>query len=663
MREEFLHLLNTVRNPFLQDRVDSAWDLVLVDVEAINRTAFEQSLRSIRNVHNESQSRGLVLHGETGSGKTHLLQRLRRRVQREATGWFIYVPLLTHPDRFFRHLLACLVNDLIRGSHEQQGLSQIELIVGRQLMDQPGASLEEVAAWWQGVQTEHPPGSALFTFLEEPLEALVFRLQLDPEVITVLRHYLARHHRFEAYTWLLGKAMQEEAVNRISAADTLDDEDRAKWAIVTFSRLAGHRFAIVLAFDQLEGLQIDPSDRYGLRAYANGVVTLITECRNLAPISCVQTYFLQVLREAIHEAHYHRLAQDQAALTLLNREMAMELVARRLEASEDLQQIRTMLQEQDRVWPLQREQIEALVPSGGVPSGGVPSGGISARMLLRDCREMFEKRRRELTGTRPPPPPPPSGLRECWEAVFEEELQRPQPKLDEGVYADGLLRLLDIIQRPGSQGERSNIRDVDLLIQRGPERIGVAVCHAEHMTSLAARLKRLIEIIQRDQVTRLLLIRDERLPISPTATVTQERLRQLQEAGHRLIRPPAEAYAALAVARRLLAEAAAGDLTVDDRTVVPDELKRWLAENLPIPLRDFLDDVLGDQVEREKEPLERLQEHLKGWWILRVTDVTRELGFSEQEVSSIAARNPQVMGYLAGPPSLVFVHPEGVERV
>jgi len=323
--------------------------------------------------------------------------------------------------------LRLLNTDLIRHQEGQQGPTQIEMIVGRQLMDQPGASLEEVAAWWQGVQTEHPPGSALFTFLQEPLEALVFRLQLDPEVITVLRHYLARHHRFEAYTWLLGRALPEEKVDLLGASGTLD---------------------------------------------------------------------------------------------------------RRLEASEDLQQVRSMLREQDPLWPLERARIEVLVPPEG----------ISPRRLLWNCRELFEERRRELSqpDTRPPLPPPRDSFRECWEAAFEEELQRPQPKVDEGVYADGLLRLLDIVQPLGTRGERSRIRDVDLLIERGPDRIGVAICHAEHMTSLAARLRRLIDVVQGGQLSRLLLIRDGRLPISPTATVTQERLRQLQEAGHRLIRPPNE---------------------------------------------------------------------------------------------------------------------------
>jgi hypothetical protein len=144
--------------------------------------------------------------------------------------------------------------------------------------------------------------------------------------------------------------------------------------------------------------------------------------------------------------------------------------------------------------------------------------------------------------------------------------------------------------------------------------------------------------------------------------VTQERLRRLQETGHRFLRPPVETYAALAAARQLLAEAAAGDLAVEGQTVPPEELKTWLARHLPEALQSFLEAVVGEQVEPDQEALERLQELLQGQWILRVADVTVQLSFTEQWVASLAARYPQVIGYLAGPPGLVFLHPEGVVR-
>jgi Tfp pilus assembly pilus retraction ATPase PilT len=66
-------LRRTLRNPFVQNRVDSAWDAraIAADVPAINDDAFQQVLRTIADVRSSRQSHGLLLAGEPGSGKTH----------------------------------------------------------------------------------------------------------------------------------------------------------------------------------------------------------------------------------------------------------------------------------------------------------------------------------------------------------------------------------------------------------------------------------------------------------------------------------------------------------------------------------------------------------------------------------------------------------------
>ena len=85
-------LLAGIANPFILDRVDSPWQEGVHDVPEINRTAFQSCLKSIEEVHLGNQSRGLVLHGEPGAGKTHLLQRLRLYTQKEPRTWFVSIP-------------------------------------------------------------------------------------------------------------------------------------------------------------------------------------------------------------------------------------------------------------------------------------------------------------------------------------------------------------------------------------------------------------------------------------------------------------------------------------------------------------------------------------------------------------------------------------------
>ena len=89
--------LSEIPNPFLQERVDSPWQEIFYDDDQINRTAFERCLEDTRAVRQLKASWGLILHGEPGSGKTHLLQRLRLFTRKDPRTWFIYVPPFPSP--------------------------------------------------------------------------------------------------------------------------------------------------------------------------------------------------------------------------------------------------------------------------------------------------------------------------------------------------------------------------------------------------------------------------------------------------------------------------------------------------------------------------------------------------------------------------------------
>ena len=69
-----------VPNPFQLNRIDSAWEGQFTDVPEINSAAFQQCRQSIEAVRTTGQSRGLLLTGEPGSGKSHLLRRLRQAI-------------------------------------------------------------------------------------------------------------------------------------------------------------------------------------------------------------------------------------------------------------------------------------------------------------------------------------------------------------------------------------------------------------------------------------------------------------------------------------------------------------------------------------------------------------------------------------------------------
>jgi hypothetical protein len=629
----------SVLNPFVSNRVDSAWDPDAVDVEAINHTAFERCSETIELVRSTGRCRGLLLSGEPGSGKTHLLQRLRRHVQHDGRDCFVYVPPVSGPDRFFRDLLQHTVQDLV-GSRTGSPTSQLETLLVRELL-RAEKKIPITAAFWADVRKRHAPGPALFSWLEGPMEKLCTQLELDPYVTRVLRHYLAEHRRSDAYAWLLGRSVPEEVLARLGVGRTLEEDADAMHALVTLSRLAGAHSVLVLAFDQLEGLQVDEKDQQGLRAFAAGLARLFVTCRNIATICCVQTYFKQDLERAVPPAHMDRLAQDQGALTPLENHSAMELVAHRLAAESELKEVRQTLGVSEPLWPLHRKDVEQ----------AVTTGGISARRLLNHCRDRFEEWRRGETVV----PLPTESLHEIWETRIEQAAAGPA---DEGVLADGLLKLLDA-RSPG-KSKRGSERDVDVVISAPEGEIGVAVCHAENMSSLAARLKRLQTIAGSGRFKRLVLVRDERLRISPSAKATHDRLDALRAAGHTLLRPPAEAYAAVAAARQLLADAAAGDLSLNGQPVASEDLKAWLANNLNAPAAQLLDALGGIEDAKSDDIVERVQELLEGQWVVTASDIAASMGLDEAALVRRLTTQQRAVGVLTGPPTVLFLRPEGL---
>lgn len=669
-QQQIQELLAGLLNPFLQDRVDSPWQETFQDVPDINKKAFQSCLNSIEAVYRWNQSRGLILHGAIGSGKTHLLQRLRFFTQKEPRTWFIYVPPFTGPGRFWRHLLERFFYDICQRSKQsdippkeiqgeglkeegpgQGPLTQIEEALTRHLMGRPLDSTQELARWWTHICKKDPPGEPLFQRLQPTFNNLTVQFRLDPDVMKVLRHYLTWNNRSIAYAYLIGRDLPEEDLKVLGVKQSLDDEERARQAVLTFCQLAGPRFTIIMAFDQIEGLQLTVKDLDGLRTFGNNTVNLMSECQNLLILTAVQTSFLGTLDEALHKSYYHRIAQDESVLDLLTKDSAKRLIEFRLTTQRELLDIKQKNPGRGGLWPFTAEQIEQLIPIGG----------LSARELINKARHIFDNLLLPFRPLRLPQPIE-EIITNYWKQQVEKALEKPITRLDEGVYEDGLLKILQVRPPKGYKIHRGTERDLHVVMEGRNQKVGISVSNSENMTSLAKHLGRLQELVDKKRVTRLIFLRDGRLPISTTATVTQQRLRELKQKGTQVVRPPAEAYAALNVLRELWNKAAENDLTIGDSTVSMGELQKWLMEKTPRHLQELIDACQEVAVPRGEDWADKLLENLIGQWMMPLEDAAQKLSMPEGELARLVIETPDVAGLLAGPPAVLFLNPEAVSR-
>jgi hypothetical protein len=644
-----------VRNPFLLDRVDSAWDgesaeiapiNERADVVSINERAFAQCKDTIETVRATRQSRGLLLAGEPGTGKSHLLHRLRRAVLASGEDCFVYVPPVAATGALFVELLRCLVTDIVKQPH-QGAATQLELMVAGALR------CEDIAFTplqrWMDIRRSCQPGAALFTRLEGPFEELVLRTQIDPDAALVLRHYMAGYQRLDAYRWLTAKSVPEDVLTRLGVTRTLEEDADARQALFAISRLAGPRSVLVLAFDQVEGMQARPDDLEGVHHFGNAVADLLIHCRNIVAISCVQRYFYDDLKKFLPLAHMHRIAQDVEQIQLLRRTEALTLVEARLLADPELARARTALNEQ-ALWPLDSGKFAVALPAG------LDEAGLPARTILNLARKLFDAWQHGTSSgpiTQPPPDDLYAQFRKRQEAAASESP-------DEATMADGLLKLLDLI-RP-NHVRRSQIRGLHMEVQESAGMMAISVCHAQNMNSLVSRLKRVRAALGKS-IARVVIIRDARLPISPKATATQDCLRELQDSGSRLVRPGAATYAAVVAARQLLADAMAGDLSVDGRTVSPDDVRQWLLKNIPTDVQDLVAELDGAADSAPpNDVLEKLRAALEGTWVRALEEACVESGVALDSAMTALLSGQSMVGHIRGTPAVIFVRPDGLSR-
>jgi hypothetical protein len=663
--------LGSLPNPFRHAIVTDPWQSPGVDVPEIHARAFAACCKALESVREEARSISVLLHGEAGSGKTHLLARLRRHwtghpspgldpIQPEVV--FIAVRLQTGPQRLWRYLRRSVAEDLLRTSDD--GVTQLERILLRRFAEIRPADAD-LLLWWAWLGQQYPNPVDLEQVLDDLLERLDPDGGLGRDLCKVLVHLLLKRRRRDARAWLRGDPLPESALSALSlggAEDDGDQEDQARQVVVALCRLAGPKIPVVFCFDQIEALQIEPRDDAALFAFGQLVMALFQETRNALLITCVQSAYLDHLKRsvcvgsepAIRDAAWARLAVHQASLNPLRWEEAVLLVGARMEGLPELAAARP--EHAEPLWPLEEGRLRTEVGHGD-----------TARRILSLSAELFDAAAR-----RPAVPREPAEhfLERTWQERLERCVAANRPEQADAILVHGLPLLVHALGRPWSPSD-AHLRDIDVLLEGSDGRVGISLCNHRDLRGLWRRLRRLPDHLRHRKLEKLVLVRDARLPIGQQAVKVHRYLDELRNQGAQWVRPSAEALAALDALRGLLSDAKAGDLANKGETVTPQTVQQWLAAHLPAALRDLLEEVVsypgvGGSVSVQ-DVFDRLMERLDERPVMTLEDAAAGLGIPLIELGSCVLNQAQHVGYLEGPPAVVFrlvateVEPAGSE--
>jgi hypothetical protein len=500
-----------------------------IDVQEINREAFEACRRLIEDVRSQHSSGALTLFGDAGTGKTHLLGRVRRWLGIGPESLFVPVRMDTSARMLWRHLRRNLADALLR----------------------LGASGERA--------------------LDRLLRAKRAELDGLPErdLAIVLQNLLSGNHVRDAAAWLRGQELPESTLIRMDLAQPGPEENQeasSRNAIVSLCSSIDPGI-VVFCLDQWEALQTFANDRDGLFAAGQAVSFLHDPpLRNVCIICCVQSGFMHEL-ERLDEAIQQRLLRRRQGIHLLDWDKARRLISARLDDVPALSELRRG--HDSALWPLSEAPIRPVFTANAAP----------ARKVISQCKDLFDQWR---TGEESQIEPFDAFL----QRMLEERMTPVEPADAEAVLRNGLPLLLNAVATSPTVPRKGAF---DFSLHNGQQLI--AFCNQANGASLAARLRKIGEAWSTSGGQRLLLFRDARLPIGAKADKTRQRLKSIEEKGGRLVALSQESVESLAALRRLLADAQSGDLAYRGDPVSSTRVEQWIAGHLPTTLEPLVSEI------------------------------------------------------------------------
>ena len=335
-------------NPFLSGQVSDPWGAA-VDVATIHDAPFRDLVRGAELARHERTGLGVVVWGEAGIGKSHLLARLCRWAEQkdeEGRDRALYVFLhnvQTAPERLPRYVLKCVLSRLTLGRPGAfHGTPLYWLVTG---------SLKKALAGFPIAGELPSADEARWAFLRmaDRLTRENRNLGADARSVfeVLFRFFLGAYklHRLDgderearlAVRWLSGEELDQEETGRLGLAPgrgpdepaALPDEQAIHTVLVVLAELAANRGqSFLLCFDQVDNL----SDGQ-IQALAQFQHTLIDHARNLLVVtSGVKSKLLEVQQSGtILTAAWARIAQQELTLSRIGPAQARQVLEARLE--------------------------------------------------------------------------------------------------------------------------------------------------------------------------------------------------------------------------------------------------------------------------------------------------------------------------------------------
>ena len=330
------------KNPFAGNivvRTSQIWGKSFPDVASINAHASNAVFDAITQVrHKQRETVGITITAEKGLGKSHLISRVRHRLQTEGSTLFIYMNKYDNLNQIKYQFLQIIASSL-RASGSSPGVMQWQELAA--------ALINEVKNWHYKPQQyidNFPSWLSKYSHKAvDNLTSLVLQAKHyinNPYLVKAILWTLSSDYRLYATHWLSGGELTQEQAEFMGLPNRKreDREAEALGSVRQILDITSDYKVPIICFDELDIIDIDDNGFTTAQVVASLAKDLYNNLKSGVLLLAMypETWRDQVKSLPQAEAVIDRLVSEQGnrqplTLNYLNSDDVVAIVARRLQ--------------------------------------------------------------------------------------------------------------------------------------------------------------------------------------------------------------------------------------------------------------------------------------------------------------------------------------------
>lgn len=514
------------------------------DVETIHEEARATFQRLVHRASGASSGRILLLQGEAGSGKTHLMRAFRNWTHAGGRGYCGYMQMTSSTGHYGRYVLNNLIDSLDQTYDPRAGETSGLMRLSTMIAESPkGVSIDRVD---QIRNDELEPGC-----LAKLVDALADQVVMDDrfnsvdiDLVRALLFLQANDPRVKSRVlkYLRCEKLSDHDRSILGGMVARDYDDAPQWLIQRLGELMAHvgSVPLILCVDQLEDIyNLDEAPVRFRRAMATLCDLVSRTPSAIVVISCLEQFYT-LLKGGLTMSLVDRIEKDPAPIQLKGpreEDEIVQIVEHRLSYLYDA--LEAPFREDDPTFPFPPAYLQKLA-------------GMRTRDVLERCQEYRERciAAQTLVGLEAGPidvQPDPDRTRErvstthleqAWND-FRSEFEEDTPTEDASLATLLAAAVHDCSSEidPAHWFEaETDKRFVDVEVHAADNSVGLLVVGVCNGTAKGGYLSRLItELANRAGENRPVIVRSTAFPASPNAAVSKQIGELITRGGRRVV--------------------------------------------------------------------------------------------------------------------------------